>query len=133
VPVAETRPFAYALLRIVPHVERGERLNVGVVLFCRQRDFLELRCRVNETRLRALAPDLDLADLRERLDVLTRVAAGDPAAGALAQLDMSDRFGWLAAPSSTVIQPSQVHTGLTDDPAATLARLFEALVAGAGA
>jgi hypothetical protein len=129
VPAAETRPFAYALLRVVPHIERGEQLNVGVVLFCRQHDFLALRCRVDEPRLRALAPDLDLADLRARLDVLTRVAAGDPAAGALAQLDMSDRFGWLAAPSSTVIQPSQVHTGLTADPAATLARLFETLVA----
>jgi hypothetical protein len=98
------------------------------VLFCRQHDFLALRCHVDEARLRALAPDLDLADLRERLDALTRVAAGDPSAGALAQLDMSDRFGWLAAASSTVIQPSQVHTGITADPDATLARLFETLV-----
>jgi hypothetical protein len=128
VPAAEPRPFAYALLRVVPHVERGERLNVGVVLFCRQRDFLELRCRVDEARLQALAPELDVADLRARLDALARVAAGDTTAGALAQMDKSDRFGWLAAPSSTVIQPSEVHTGITNDPAATLARLFEALV-----
>ncbi len=127
-PAPESRPFVYALLRVVPHVERGERVNVGVVLFCRQHDFLELRCRVDEARLGALAPDLDVADLRARLDALARVAAGDPAAGALAAMDQSDRFGWLAAASSTVIQPSEVHTGITDDPAATLARLFETLV-----
>ncbi len=125
----EQRPFAYALLRVVPHVERGERVNVGVVLFCRQHDFLALRTHVEETRLHALAPALDLADLHARLDVLARVAAGDPAAGALARLDRSERFGWLVASSSTAIQPSEVHTGLTDDPAATLERLFEALVA----
>jgi hypothetical protein len=127
--VPEPRPFAYALLRVVPHVERGERLNVGVVLFCRQRDFLAAQTHVDERRLRALAPELDLADLRARLDVLAQVAAGDPAAGALARLERSDRFGWLVAASSTAIQPSQVHTGITDDPAATLQRLFETLVA----
>lgn len=131
-PGPESRPFAYALLRVVPHVERGEQLNVGVVLFSRQHDFLALRCHVEEARLRALAPALDLADLRAHLDTLARVAAGDSEVGALARMDISDRFGWLAAPSSTVIQPSQVHTGLTDDPAATLTRLFEALVARAG-
>jgi hypothetical protein len=128
VPAAESRPFAYALLRVVPHVERGEQLNVGVVLFCRQLDFLAVRAHVDEPRLRALAPQLDLADLGERVDVLARVAAGDPTAGALARLDRSERFGWLVAPSSTVIQPSQVHTGITADPAATLERLFETLV-----
>jgi Protein of unknown function (DUF3037) len=127
--VSERRPFAYALLRVMPHVERGERLNVGVVLFCRQHDFLELRFRVDERRVSVLAPELDAGDLRARLDALARVAAGDSAAGALAQMDMSDRFGWLTAPSSTVIQPSEVHTGITDDPTTTLARLFETLVA----
>lgn len=128
-PAAEQRPFAYALLRVVPSVERGERLNVGVVLFCRQHDFLAVRVHVDEARLQALAPDVELADLRARLDVLARVAAGDAAAGALARMDRSDRFGWLVAASSTVIQPSQVHTGLTNDPAATLDRLFATLVA----
>lgn len=128
-PARQSRPFAYALLRVVPHVERGERLNVGVVLFCRQHDFLAVRAHVDEARLRVLAPDLDVADLRARLDALARVAAGDPAAGALARMDQSERFGWLVAPSSTVIQPSQVHTGITEDPAATLARLFDQLVA----
>jgi Protein of unknown function (DUF3037) len=129
VRAAEQRPFAYALLRVVPHVERGERLNVGVVLFCRQHDFLAVHAHVDETRLRALAPELDLDDLRSRLEVLVRVAAGDPAAGALGRMERSDRFGWLVAPSSTVLQPSQVHTGLTADPGATLARLFQTLVA----
>ena len=124
----DARPFAYALLRVVPRVERGEQLNAGVVLFCRQRDFLDMRCELDEARLAALAPDLDPAPVRSRLDALHRVATGDPAAGALAALPPSERFGWLVAPSSTIIQPSEVHTGLTEDPRATLDRLFESLV-----
>ena len=120
--------FAYAVLRVVPEEERGERLNVGVVLFCRQHDFLELRTRVDDARLAALAPELDRAALRSRLAALAQVAAGDPAAGALGALPPSERFGWLAAPSSTVIQPSEVHAGVTRDPEATLTRLFARLV-----
>jgi hypothetical protein len=127
--VPEPKPFAYAVLRVVPRVERGEQLNVGVVLFCRQCDFLDLRCQIDEARLAALAPDLDPGPVRSRLDALHRVATGDPAAGALAALPQSERFGWLVAPSSTIIQPSEVHTGLTEDPAATLDRLFASLVA----
>jgi hypothetical protein len=123
------RPFAYAVLRVVPRVERGEQLNVGVVMFCRQLDFLEVRCQVDEARLAALAPDLDPEPVRSRLAALAQVAAGDPAAGALAALPPSERFGWLVSPSSTIIQPSEVHTGLTDDPAATLEHLFSSLVA----
>jgi hypothetical protein len=123
------RPFAYALLRIVPRVERGERLNAGVVLFCREYDFLAVRSEVDEARLAALAPGLDLAPLRTHLDALGRVAAGEPAAGALAALPPSERFGWLVAPSSTIVQPSEVHTGLTANPQATLDHLFDTLVA----
>jgi len=122
------RPFTYAVLRVVPCVERGERINVGVVLFCRQADFLELRAELDPERLAALAPDLDPGPVRSRLDALRAVVAGDAAGGALAALPPSERFGWLVAPSSTIIQPSEVHTGLTDDPAATLARLYERLV-----
>lgn len=122
------RPFSYALLRVVPRVERGERLNVGVVLFSRQHDFLGLRTELDETRLAALAPDADPALLRSRLATLQRVAGGDPGAGPLARLSASERFGWLVAPASSVIQPSEVHTGVTADPAATLARLFARLV-----
>ena len=125
---AVAQPFAYALLRVVPSVERGERVNVGVALYCRRRDFLELRTHVDAARLAAIAPGLDPEPLRSRLDALRLVVAGDGAGGALAALEPSERFGWLVAPSSTIIQPSEVHTGMTDDPRATLDRLFYALV-----
>ena len=131
-PAAEPKPdvpFAYAILRVVPRVERGERINVGVVVFCRQRDFLDLRARIDEARLAALAPDLDVAAVRASLEAIRAVVCGEPAGGALAALPDSDRFGWVVAPASTIIQPSQVHTGLTSDPAATLERLFDTLVA----
>jgi Protein of unknown function (DUF3037) len=121
-------PFTYTILRVVPSVERGEQLNVGVVLFCRQRGFLGARVGVDEDRLRALAPGLDLSELAAHLQGLVRVADGNPAAGAIATLPASERFGWLAAPSSTVIQASPVHTGLSDDPEATLNGLFTRLV-----
>ena len=129
-PVGErsAQPFAYALLRVVPRVERGERLNVGVALFCRRHDFLELRTHLDAARLAALAPDLDPEPVRAHLDALRLVVAGDTAGGALAALEPSERFGWLVAPSSTIIQPSEVHTGITDDPRATLDRLFHTLV-----
>jgi DUF3037 family protein len=122
------RAFAYALLRVVPRIERGEQLNVGVVLFCRQRDFLELRAELDPARLAAVAPDADPEPIRSRLRALAEVVGGDPAAGVLAALPRSERFGWIVAPSSTVIQPSAVHTGLTDDPQAALDRLFANLV-----
>jgi hypothetical protein len=133
-PGADARsPFSYLVLRLVPSAERGERLNVGVILFCRQRGFLGARVSVDPARLRALGPggpagDLDPAQLAAHLDALVRVAEGDPAAGAIAALDASERFGWLAAPASTIIQPSEVHTGLCADPAATLAELAARLV-----
>jgi hypothetical protein len=128
-PVHDPQPFAYAVLRVVPRVERGERLNVAVALFCRQHDFLDLRTRLHLDRLAAFAPDLDPAPVQSRLDALRLVVGGDPAGGALAALEPSERFGWLVAPSSTIIQPSEVHTGMTTDPRATLDRLFDALVA----
>ena len=122
------QPFAYAVLRVVPRVERGEYLNAGVVLFCRRADFLDLRTHLDERRLAALAPGIDPAPVRSRLDALRLVVCGDPAGGAVAALEPSERFGWVVAPSSTVIQPSEVHTGLTADPAAELDRLLNALV-----
>ena len=100
----------------MPRVERGEQLNVGVVVYCRQREFLDLRAELDEPRLAALAPDLDLADVRASLEALRAIVCGEPAGGALAELPPSERFGWLVAPASTIIQPSEVHTGLTDDP-----------------
>jgi hypothetical protein len=121
--------FQYTILRLVPSVERGERLNVGVVLYCRRRDFLAARAHIDEVALRAIAADLSAADVQPHLDALCAVAAGDERAGPLAVLPPSERFGWLASPSSTVIQPSPTHTGITEDPGVTLARLFETLVA----
>ncbi|HEU0318135.1 MAG TPA: DUF3037 domain-containing protein [Solirubrobacteraceae bacterium] len=120
--------FQYLVLRVVPHVERGERLNAGVVLFARQRSFLEARVGLDEEALHALAPDADAAAIGAHLDALARIAAGDATAGPIAVLEPSERFHWLAAPSSTVIQPSEVHTGLCGDPAMTLDKLFAELV-----
>jgi Protein of unknown function (DUF3037) len=128
VPEPTRRPFQYAILRVVPRVERGERFNVGVVLFCRQRDYLGVRIDLDEDRLRALAPGVGGDEIRPHLDALVRVARADPGAGPIAAMPASERFGWLVAPSSTIIQPSEVHTGLSDDPAATLDALFAELV-----
>jgi hypothetical protein len=128
VPESARSPFAYAILRVVPRVERGERFNAGVVLFCRQRGFLGAEVRLDERRLAALAPDARADEVRAHLEALVNVAAGEPQAGAIAELPPSERFGWLVAPSSTIIQPSEVHTGLTDDPRKTLDALFEELV-----
>jgi hypothetical protein len=123
------RSFSYAILRVVPSVERGEAINVGVVVYSRQHDdFLGLRVQLDDARLAALAPDCDPEPIRARLTAFDLVASGEAAGGALAKLPASDRFGWLTAPSSTVIQPSEVHTGLTADPAGTLDHLFDTMV-----
>jgi hypothetical protein len=122
-------PFSYAILRVVPNVERGECLNVGVVLWCRQRGFLGVRMALDEARLRALGADVSVPELAAHLEGLVRVAEGADGAGPIAKLDQSERFGWLSAPSSTIVQPSEVHTGLCEDPAVTLDGLFRRLVA----
>ena len=127
-PAEAEKPFAYAILRLVPCIERGESLNVGLCLFCRQFDFLDLRTHLDPERVAAVAPDLDLASVARQLESIEAVISGDPAAGALAAMPQSERFGWLAAPSSTVIQASDVHTGLTTSPEAELERLFGTLV-----
>jgi hypothetical protein len=128
VPESARSPFSYAILRVVPRVERGERFNAGVVLFCRQRRFLGVKVALDERRLAALAPDASAGDVRAHLEALVRVGEGEPGGGAIGALPASERFGWLVAPSSTIIQPSEVHTGLTDDPQATLDSLFSELV-----
>lgn len=127
-PAPARSPFSYAILRVVPRIERGERFNAGVVVFCRQRGFLGAKVELDERRLTALAPGTSANDVRGHLEALVNVAAGEPGAGAIAALPASERFGWLVAPSSTIIQPSEVHTGLTDDPPATLDSLFAELV-----
>ena len=121
------------MLRIVPDVERGESVNAGVVVYCRARRFLRARVGLPAGRLGALAPDLDQGPVRAHLEALAAVAAGEPGAGPIARLDATERFGWIAAPSSTVVQPSAVHTGLCDEPAGELDRLVERLVAPLGA
>jgi hypothetical protein len=122
-------PFQYAIVRVVPRVERGESLNAGVILLCRPKRFLAARTAIDETRLRAIAPDADLAAIAGHLAGIERIARGDADAGAIARLTQGERFHWLVAPSSTVIQPSEVHTGLCDDPADELDHLFDRLVA----
>jgi hypothetical protein len=128
VPESPSSPFAYLILRVVPSIERGERLNVGVVLFCRQLGFLGTRVGLDHARLTTLEPDLPVPDLADHLDALVRVSDGAPGAGPIAALPPSERFGWLAAPSSTILQASEVHTGLCCDPAATLEALYNRLV-----
>ncbi len=121
-------PFSYAVLRLVPDLERGERVNVGVIVFCRTLDYLGARTFLDAERARALRGDADLDATRRHLAAIERVAAGDPEAGPVAALDTTGRFHWLVAPSSTIIQPSDVHTGFCDDPAGCLDELFARLV-----
>ncbi len=121
-------PFQYAIVRVVPRVERGEYLNAGVILFCRPRRFLAGRVALDEARLAAFAPDCDLSAVAAHLHAIVRIAAGDAAAGPMARLPAAERFHWLVSPSSTMIQPSEVHTGLTESPADELDHLFEAMV-----
>lgn len=127
-PAARRSVFQYAIVRVVPRVERGECLNVGVILLCRPRRYLGAQVHLDEARLAAFAPGLDPAVLRPHLDAIERVAAGDPTAGPIAALGMAERFHWLVAPASTVIQPSDVHTGLCQNPAAELDHLVSTLV-----
>jgi hypothetical protein len=127
--VASSSPFSYAIYRVVPRVERGEAVNAGVVVFCRPLRYLAARTTVDEPRLRALWPDVDVDLVRSHLRAIERIAAGDQDAGPIAQLDVTERFHWLVAPSSTIIQPSAVHTGLCGDPDEELEKLFASLVA----
>ena len=124
-------PFEYAVLRVVPRVERGEGVNVGVVVFCRTRSYLDVKIELGSRQqqaLEALAPDLDFDAVRSHLDELARVVAGDPDGGPMARLDAPERFRWVTSPSSTMIQPSEAHGGITESPEASLQDLFERLV-----
>jgi Protein of unknown function (DUF3037) len=120
--------FQYAIIRVLPRIERGESLNVGVVLLCRPKRFLGVRIALDEGRLAAFAPGLDPSVIRPHLEAIERVAAGDPGAGPIARLDQAERFHWLVAPSSTMIQPSDVHSGLCLDPEVELDHLMATLV-----
>lgn len=120
--------FDYAVLRLAPRVEREEFLNVGVVVFCRERRMLEARTHLDEARLLALWPGLDLEAVREHLRAVERVAAGDPAAGPIARLPQHERFHWLVAPRSTILQTSPVRTGIWREEEDLAGRLLEQLV-----
>jgi hypothetical protein len=128
VPDVPRSPYQYAIVRVVPRVERGECLNVGVILLCRPRRFIGARVALDPARLAAFAPGLDAETIRPHLDAIEAIAAGEPSGGPIAALGQAERFHWLVAPASTIIQPSPVHTGLTDDPATELDRLVDALV-----
>ena len=130
--MAEPQPFQYAIWRVIPRVERGEAVNAGVVLFCRPKRFLGARIELDEALLAALAPSCDPAEVRAQLETLEAVAEGRDEGGHVAAMPQSERFHWLTAPASTIVQPSPVHTGLTGDPAGELERLFSELVSRPG-
>jgi hypothetical protein len=120
--------FQYVVLRCVPRVDREEFMNVGVVLYCQQADFLEARGSVDADRLTALSADVDVAAVRSALSAIEAVCRGDDTAGAAGQAAIGTRFGFVKAPRSTVVQPGPVHGGITDDPAGELDHLVDRLV-----
>jgi hypothetical protein len=120
--------YEYAVIRVVPRVERGELVNAGIVMFCLERDFLKARVKLDAARVRALWPDADVALLQEHLDTVPRICEGGAGAGQLASLGTKERWHWLVAPRSAVVQTSPVHAGLCDDPDVELERLMQAMV-----
>jgi len=124
----EAAPYAYAVFRVIPRVERGECLNAGVVLFCRPRRFLDARIHLDDGRLAALAPGFDSSVARQLLERIPVICAGGEGSGPIGQMTQAERFNWLVAPASTVVQAGRVHTGLGADPALILERLFRSLV-----
>lgn len=120
--------FEYAVIRVVPRVEREEFLNVGVILYCSAQGFLDTQFVLNEQRLRSFSSDLDLSELHERLCAFGKICAGRREGGLIGQLPISSRFRWLTATRSTVVQTSPVHPGLCTDAGETLVHLFKQLV-----
>ena len=123
------QPYEWAVLRVVPRVDREEFINAGVILFSKACHFLAACVELDEERLRALAPAVDVDLVRRHLDAIPRICAGEEDAGPIARFSLSERFQWLVAPRSTMIQVSPVHGGFCDDPAARLDELFVRLVA----
>ncbi|MFP1629276.1 DUF3037 domain-containing protein [Streptomyces sp. 5K101] len=126
--MSERDVFEYALLRVVPRVERGECFNAGVVVYCRARSFVAARTHLDVAKLRALDPDADVTGVRAALHAVEGVCRGGEDAGQAERDDAGRRFRWLIAPRSTVVQPGPVHTGLTLDPEAEVERLLDLLV-----
>lgn len=117
--------FEYAVIRVVPRVEREEFLNVGVILYCKDQKFLQSRCDLDETRLAAFAKDIDIDEIKESLRAFGQISAGSKEGGPIGKLDIASRFRWLTATRSTVVQTSKVHPGFCEDAQAKLERLFE--------
>ncbi|GAB3986143.1 DUF3037 domain-containing protein [Spirosoma daeguense] len=124
----EKHLFEYAVIRVVPSVERQEFLNVGVIMYCRSQGFLQTRWVLNEDRLQAFSAKLDIAELQARLSAFERICAGKKEGGPIGKLSIAERFRWLTSTRSTVVQPSPVHPGLCVDATATLESLFAQLV-----
>ena len=122
------RSYDYAVIRVVPRVERQEFINVGVLLWCRDQDFIEARIELDEARLLALDPDIDVDAVRRHLASFAIICAGGPDAGPIGKLPKRERFDWLVAPRSTIIQTSAVHTGRCTDVGNTLERLLDTMV-----
>lgn len=123
-----THGYDYAVIRVVPRVEREEFINVGVILSCPLREFLDARIALDQERLLALAPDVDLELVGQHLAAIPVICRGGAAAGALGALTQRQRFHWLVAPRSTIIQTSAVHSGLCSEPEAALAHLLQQMV-----
>jgi hypothetical protein len=121
--------FEYAVIRVVPRVEREEFINVGVIVYCPKQKFLKAMLHLDDARISALAPTLDLDCLKDNIASLERITSGDLNGGPIARLDQPSRFRWLTATRSTVVQASKVHPGLCVDAEATLMKLFKQLVA----
>jgi hypothetical protein len=126
--VCAENTYDYAIIRVVPRVERGEFINVGVILSCPHREFLDARIELDIPRLQLLDPALDVEAMRASLDIIPLICHGGAAAGAIGELPQRSRFHWLVSPRSTIIQLSPVHTGRTHDPAAALERLLDTMV-----
>jgi hypothetical protein len=120
--------YDYAIIRVVPRVQRGEMINVGVILSCADADFLDARIEIDERRLLAFDATVDLAAVREHLATIPAICRGGAEAGPIGELPSRGRFRWLVSPRSTIIQMSPVHTGRTSDPAASLERLMDQVV-----
>ncbi len=119
--------FDYAVVRIVPRVEREEFINAGVVVFCPEANYLGAKVRLNEPRLAAFAPHIDMELVNSRLAGLMAVCTGDPQAGTIANLGLRERFHWIVSPKSTILQMSAVHSGICTVPDQVLSRLFREL------
>ncbi len=121
--------FEYAVIRVVPRVEREEFLNIGVMLYCAKLKFLQAKYLLDPERLIAFSKEIDLVELKEHVCAFERICLGEKDAGPIGKLDMASRFRWLTATRSTVLQTSKVHPGFCDDAGETLEKLFEQLVA----